>query len=164
VGITFNADEVFEMAEQIERNGAKFYRQAAGNCPDAETKKMLFDMAAMEDEHLKTFQLMRRELSGREKEMTTFDPDNEAAMYLQAVGDSRGWEGKISPALELTGDDSIKQVLRAAVDAEKNSVVFYVALKEMVPARAGKDKVDDIIREEVGHLRLLYDRLSNLKD
>ena len=27
--ITFNADEVFEMAEQIERNGAAFYRKAA---------------------------------------------------------------------------------------------------------------------------------------
>ena len=29
MGVTFNADEVFEMAEQIERNGAKFYRAAA---------------------------------------------------------------------------------------------------------------------------------------
>ena len=27
--ITFNPDEIFEMAEQIERNGAKFYRKAA---------------------------------------------------------------------------------------------------------------------------------------
>jgi len=27
--IPFNADEVFEMAEQIERNGARFYRAAA---------------------------------------------------------------------------------------------------------------------------------------
>ena len=26
MGIDFNADEVFEIAEQIERNGAKFYR------------------------------------------------------------------------------------------------------------------------------------------
>jgi len=25
----FNADEVFEMAEQIERNGVRFYREAA---------------------------------------------------------------------------------------------------------------------------------------
>ena len=30
----FNADEVFEMAEQIEKNGAKFYRNAAGKFPE----------------------------------------------------------------------------------------------------------------------------------
>ena len=29
MGIDFNADEVFEIAEQIERNGAKFYRNVA---------------------------------------------------------------------------------------------------------------------------------------
>ena len=31
--IPFSADEVFEMAEQIERNGAKFYRAAAKKLP-----------------------------------------------------------------------------------------------------------------------------------
>ena len=29
MGWDFNADEIFEMAEQIERNGAKYYRNAA---------------------------------------------------------------------------------------------------------------------------------------
>ena len=28
MGITFNADEIFAMAEEIERNGQKFYRKA----------------------------------------------------------------------------------------------------------------------------------------
>ena len=31
MGLDFNADEVFEIAEQIERNGAEFYRTAAEN-------------------------------------------------------------------------------------------------------------------------------------
>ena len=30
MSIVFNADEVFETAAQIERNGAAFYRKAAG--------------------------------------------------------------------------------------------------------------------------------------
>ena len=29
MSIVFNADEILEMAEQIERNGAKFYRRAS---------------------------------------------------------------------------------------------------------------------------------------
>ena len=28
-GFDFSADEIFEMAQQIERNGAQFYRKAA---------------------------------------------------------------------------------------------------------------------------------------
>ena len=34
----FNADEIFEIAEQIERNGAKFYRTAAESVADEDKK------------------------------------------------------------------------------------------------------------------------------
>ena len=44
MSITFNADEIFEMAEQIERNGATFYREAAGNTLDADVKEMLLSL------------------------------------------------------------------------------------------------------------------------
>ncbi|MHC4756037.1 MAG: ferritin family protein, partial [Planctomycetota bacterium] len=101
MGITFNADEIFEMAEEIERNGAKFYREAAGNSSSEETKKLFLDMAVMEDGHLKTFQLMRKQLTEAEKQATTFDPDNQAALYLQAMADSRGTEGKKSLTQKL---------------------------------------------------------------
>ena len=47
MSITFNANEIFEMAEEIERNGAKFYRKAAQNTSDNQTKQMLLDMADM---------------------------------------------------------------------------------------------------------------------
>jgi len=85
MGITFNADEIFEMAEEIERNGAKYYREAAEKATDKKTKQILLDMAAMEDEHLEIFVEMRKELSGREKEPMIFDPDNQAAKYLQVM-------------------------------------------------------------------------------
>ena len=37
MGFTFDIDEIFEIAEGIERNGAKFYRQAA-KCPNQERR------------------------------------------------------------------------------------------------------------------------------
>ena len=37
----FNADDVFEMAEQMERNGAKFYRTAADSTQDSGNKEFL---------------------------------------------------------------------------------------------------------------------------
>jgi len=38
----FTADDVFEMAEQLERNGAKFYRTAAENVSDPKSKDTCF--------------------------------------------------------------------------------------------------------------------------
>jgi len=45
MSITFNADEIFEIAEEIERNGAKFYRDAAQNAKNASIKELLLDLA-----------------------------------------------------------------------------------------------------------------------
>ncbi len=163
MGITFNANEIFEMAEEIERNGAKFYRRASANSPDEETKQMLLDMAVMEDEHLKTFQQMREELSGREKEAMVFDPDNLSVLYLQAMADARGYEGKITPAKELTGNETPKEIIEIALNSEKESVVFYFGLKGLVPVKAGRDKVEAVIIEELGHITTLLGRLKSLE-
>ena len=37
----FNVDEIYEMAEHIERNGAKFYRQAADIVATPQGKDLL---------------------------------------------------------------------------------------------------------------------------
>lgn len=163
MSITFNADEIFEMAEEIERNAAKFYRQTAEKTDDEKTRQMLLDLAAMENKHLHIFREMRENLSPEEKTGTAFDPDDEAAMYLQTMADSHGTEGKITMTQELTGKETIKELLKIAVNAEKNSVVFYVGLKSLVPAKGGEDKVEAIIREEMGHLAVLNRYLAATK-
>ena len=162
MSITFNADEIFEMAEQIERNGAKFYREAAANASDADVKAMLLDLAAMEDGHELTFSQMRKELSAAEKESNIFDPDNEVAQYLQTMADFHGTEGKVSPTEKLTGNESLREILEIALQAEKNSIAFYVGIKDMVSAKSGKDKVQAIIIEEMAHVSTIGGKLQTL--
>ncbi|MBN1124546.1 MAG: ferritin family protein [Sedimentisphaerales bacterium] len=164
MAITFNADEIFEMAEEIEHQGATFYRKAAEHAPDDATKKMFLTMAAMEDNHKIAFAAMRKDLSTSEKENNIFDPQGQAAMYLQAMADSHGTEGKKSPSEMLTGNESIEEVLEAAVRAEADSVAFYTGIKEMVPAKAGQDKIEVIIKEEIGHLADLKGKLVKLRN
>ena len=161
--ITFNADEIFEIAEEIERNAGKFYRKASGIASDKVTKKLLLDLAAMEDGHLKIFRDMRELLSDKEKEQVTFDPEDQAAQYLQTMADMHGSEGKISPTKELTGKETIKEIIEIALNAEKDSVVFYFGLRSFVPATGGRDKVEKIINEELGHINVLNQRLLKLK-
>jgi rubrerythrin len=158
MSISFNVDEIFEMAEQIEQNGAGFYREAARKTGDKTTQKMFMNLASMEDGHLKIFQDMRKQLDASDKEPTTFDPDDQAALYLQAMADSHGIEGKKDRQTKLTGSETIREILEIAVNAEKNSIVFYTALRDIVSA-AGRDMVDSIIAEELGHLAVLKTQL-----
>lgn len=152
----FTADDVFEMAEQLERNGNQFYREAAQNTDNPEYKKLLVGLADMEVQHEKTFVDLRSELSGNEKTATVFDPQNEAALYLRALADTKVFfEKKIDFS-------SMKGVLKAAIVAEKDSIVFYLGMKEMVPEKYGKDKLDKIIKEEMGHIKILSKELVAL--
>jgi rubrerythrin len=49
-----------------------------------------------------------------------------------------------------------------AIDAEKNSIVFYTGIKRAVPEALGKDILDQIITEEMKHIVMLADKLSTL--
>ena len=138
MAMPFNADEVFEMAEQIERNGAKFYRTAAEKFPDL--KSVLIDLASMEDEHLKTFAVMHAELAGRELETPVYDPDGEVQMYLRVMADGRVFDVRTDPAQQLAEKKTPEDVLKTAMRAERDSIAFYVGLKASVPQKAGKDK------------------------
>jgi rubrerythrin len=153
----FNADEVFEMAEQIERNGAKFYREAAQKISDPGEKKLLNELAEMEDEHEKTFSSLRKTISDKARKSTVFDPMDEVGAYLRALADTRVFFEKKLDSSSMTS------ILKDAISAEKDSIVFYLGMKEAVPADMGKDKIEAIIKEEMSHIRLLGKELAARK-
>jgi len=163
MGITFNAFEIFEMAEQIERNGVKFYRKAAEGNSDQEICQTLLDLADMEAEHEETFANMRKQISYKERELITFDPENEMALYLQAMASGHVFDLKKDPSQQLTGKETVEDILKMAIEAEKDSIVFYLGLKDFVPIKAGRDKVEEIIKEEQSHITLLSQKLAALK-
>ena len=51
MGLHYNLAEVFEIAEQIEKNGAAFYRRAADICESDMVQKFLLLLADQEEEH-----------------------------------------------------------------------------------------------------------------
>jgi len=153
----FNADDIFEIAVQLERNGAAFYRSAAGSVADEDIKAFLLEFAAMEDEHEKIFVNLRNELTAAEKTPTVFDPNNEAALYLKALADTRVFFKKEMDTSTVEG------IFKSAVTAEKDSIIFYLGMKDLVPEALGKGRMDAIIKEEMGHIKILSQKLATLK-
>ena len=163
MSIVFSADEIFAVAEQIERNGAEYYRKAADNFSDERIKKLLIGLAAMEDGHVEIFHRMRNELSDDERKVTTFDPEGQIDEYLKVMAGGYVFKINVDPSELVKPDSSLIEVLDTAIEMEKDSIVFYLGVKEMVPERLGKDKIDALIKEEMRHLALLSREKAQIK-
>ena len=163
MAIVFNADEVFEMAIRIENNGATFYRKAASLQSDTQNQKFLEGLAKMEDQHRKIFTEMRTILTEKEKVPKVFDPYDEVSQYLAAMADTMGGEGRPSVADALTGEETLEKILQTAVGLEKDSILFYLGIKDLIPHKSGQDRIDEIIKEERRHVVQLSNLLEKLK-
>ena len=150
----FSADEIFEMAKQIEINGASFYRKAAEKVEGEKEKKFLNGLAHMEDQHEKIFEQMQKEFNEQEKDSQMYDPEGEAVLYLKALADTKIFFKKEEPGKNM------KDILMSAIKAEQDSIIFYLGMKELVSGDKGKKRVDDIIKEEMSHIKLLSGKLT----
>lgn len=155
MAIKFNADEVLEMAVKIEQNGAAYYRKASELKKGTSETGFLENLAGMEDEHQKVFSNMRTELSDSEKRETAYDPYGEAQQYLQEMADTHGGEGDRRKYEELSENDPLLDIIDTAIGMEKQSVLFYTSLIDMVPQRLGREEIDRIIKEERSHIGTL---------
>ncbi len=162
MSMPFNAEEIFEMAEEIERNGAKFYRAAAKKFP--RIAQVFTELAEMEDRHLKTFAAMRADFDEAELESPVFDPDGQAQMYLKVMADGHVFDIKSDPVGLLAANKTPADVLKMAIGFEKDSIAFYAGLRESVPRYAGRDKIEAIIKEEFGHIATLSEKLRGLNE
>ena len=160
--IALNSIAVFEIAERIERNGAAFYRRAAEMFDAPGVSKILLDLAVWENKHEQVFARMRAQLSQRPAESGT--PGNEQALPEPQVMAGLAVFGiRSDPADSLYGNESEADILRMALQKEKDSIVFYHGLKDFVGDKAGKDQIDRIIKEEMRHVVTLDELLNERK-
>jgi len=164
MNISYNIDEVFEIAEQIERNGAAFYRKAAEIAGSDSIRELFNDLAEQEDEHLRTFAEMRKKLVPQEASVAVYDKDEIVAIYLQALAGSEVFNTSQKPEDLLSGNESASDVLHLAIRKERDSIIYYAAVRSLMDSDENKGKVEQIIREEQKHLEDLTARLEEFEE
>jgi rubrerythrin len=160
MSVTFDASDILEIAIEIEKNGEKFYKKAAGIVKDSRTKQFLIELADMEKEHEETFRQMMETLP--ESETKVLDPDNEASLYLQAMADGNVFDVKKDISNMLAGKETAEQIFKIAIQAEKDSIIYYIGLEDFLPDEEDKKRVDKIIEEERSHILALYQQLKEI--
>ena len=146
------AAEALKWALEIEKNGETFYKAVAGKSADPEVKALFEDLAAQERGHYRVFQKMLEEVKP-DPDLSRLDYD-EYQTYLQvALADALFAGPDKGLALAMEAQDR-ETALRAAMGFEKDTLLFFYDLREMV-SKAEREAISDIILEEKAHLRRL---------
>jgi rubrerythrin len=158
----FNADEIFAMGVQIEKNGVAFYSAAAGNTDDPDLKQLFQQLAEWEQTHIAIFEDLRLRLPATVKATDVYDPDNMVHLYLKAVADNNVFvRGLTLDPGTLVWTSPVK-VLTTALDFEKDSVVFFSSMKEVTMGRTGSAEVEKLVLEELKHIGYLTGEIRKL--
>ncbi len=151
------AIEVYETAIQIEKNGAAFYERAAKQVADEACQAILLKLAEMEYVHQETFETMR---AGLPTDGAWDDPEGEAAQYLQAFAAGQVFDITKDPSATFGESPSIGEVLTAAIGKERDSVMFFLGLRELAPEPSDRKAIEKIIDEEMRHITILHEQLE----
>ena len=143
------ADEILQMAQRLEEKGARYYRKAARL--HVAGRDLLNRIADQEDQHYQFFEEMRRSLAPAEKPEGG-DPYGELAQYLDAMVDNLKIQINQAPEEALTGREPLADIFRAAIQMEKDAVLFYSGLRDAAAPALGRKRLDDIIHEEMRHI------------
>jgi rubrerythrin len=143
----FSADEVFQMAERIEQEAARFFLSLAMSSSSPPVAKMLTDLAKMEQDHGKVFSAIREQLSRR----GGLPPAGASAAHAGVVRlmclDAEGYL-----TAQVTGAEPVEEIVRKAIEFEKTTIVFFLGMRQLLADEAERENIDAILLEELGHV------------
>ncbi|MDY7077677.1 MAG: ferritin family protein [Chloroflexota bacterium] len=148
----FTAAEALEMAMEIEKNGEIFYNEVAAKSADLEVKELFEYLAAQEQGHYRVFQQMLGDASPTPGPPAAEYDQYEA--YLQIALENALFAGPDKALMLAKQAQDRETALRAAMGFEKDTLLFFYDLREMVN-EPDRETISAVIREEKKHLRRL---------
>jgi len=151
VSIAFSGSELINIAIGIERRGITFYDIIAKSTDDEMARHVFQSLVNMEREHIRIFQDMLDEADKYQPPETSTE---EYADYLRALIDNAVFTDDMITSEMATRADSDIKAVELGISAEKESILFYYEMKDIMPQRT-LPMIDKIIAEEKSHLRQL---------
>jgi len=154
----YSTKELIDIAIGIEETGVYFYTKFKEKFKDESFKQIFQFLADEELRHRDVFSGMLKKLNDNEGLFT-----QEYYSYLKALGTTRVFANKddidkIAPSLHTPLD-----IIKIAMDAERDSIVWYSELKEIYRNDIkAKDILDQLINEERKHVLMLLDLKEKL--
>ncbi|MCL6635049.1 MAG: ferritin family protein [Peptococcaceae bacterium] len=152
-------DELIHFAMQIEERGFRFFQGMAAQAAEPELKKVLESLADEEEKHYHAFDRMLAE-------MKSYGPPeyymDEYEAYVWNLAKSHVLTGKADPGQYLEKVKSPLEAVDLALAVEKDTILFFVALKKIVFAE-GQKTLDLLIDQENLHIKKLLELKKKLQ-
>jgi rubrerythrin len=166
----FSADDVLRVAEKMERNAVKFYRKAAGICDDPKIGRVFVDLARWERQHARVFSDMRERLSEEVSWSDKARRNPDLARFILDVLEPSAVEPPLplvfgdhdNPPSELVDKSTKVDVLKAALQKEKDTITYFTRLQAIVPGHHNTEAIKAVIREEERHVKILMQSLEQV--
>ena len=151
MSIVFSVSELINIAIGIERRGITFYDIMARSTEDEMARQVFQNLTEMERQHIQIFQDMLDEADKYQPSETLTE---EYAGYLQALIDNAVFTDDMITSEMATQADSDIKAVELAIGAEKDSILFYYQMRDIMPQPA-LPMINRIIAEEKSHLQQL---------
>jgi rubrerythrin len=147
-----NLSEIIKSGIQIEKNGRDFYDHAS-KAVKAERVKQVFEFISGEEQsHLAVFEAILNNIGESAKPAVRYTQEYDA--YLQALTDENPFT-KPKQGYEIARTiRNDKHALELALVVEKDTLLFYHELKNLLPADSQTD-IDTLITNEQDHFNKL---------
>lgn len=162
--ISFNADEVFEMGMDVEKNGEAYYRKASEKLNDPDVKEVMNWLADEENSHYQTFKELRESLPAKSTTPTVPDPEDQESLYLDALVKSRLFNNQQEAERVAASATGEIDALKTALAFEKDTILFFMSMKDMTKENLGKDKIDWLIDEEHKHVVKISEEIKKASE
>jgi rubrerythrin len=138
----FNAADVVELALELEKSGEVYYRKVAQKAESPEVKALFKELAK----------------TTWDQPLMTPESWQDYMTYLQVTVQSAFFEGEDKALAAAEDVTSEQEAIRMAIGFEKETLLFFHDLRDMV-SEGDKATLGRIINEEKKHLRRLADML-----
>ena len=156
MGLLFSGSELVKIAIGIEKNGLAYYETLAESASNDAAVKIFRHLADQERMHVKVFGEMLSSVSDYTPQEGITEEYGE---YMKALTDSAVFKNEDAAREMARKAGNTIEAVNIGLRAEKDSILFYLEMHELVRP-SEREVVDRIIEEEKVHMR----ELTNIKN
>ena len=147
----FSVEDVINVMIELETRGNEHYLSLSKQTQIETLKKLFMNLANAEQKHKLRYENLKKEILNFEHE----DLSDDYEAYILSL-----LKQTIRFLNETRTQMNVDEGFRIAIQLEKDTILFLMELKSMIGQQFNAD-MEQIISEERGHLKLLYQYQSN---
>lgn len=147
----YSIDEIIEMAILIERSGYSFYENALKKKHlNVKLRELLSKLRDQEKEHELFFSEMHK---SENIQLVDYTPDQDIIDdYLRAIINYRIFSSPEAAIKKIEMVNDEEELLETAMDFEKDTLLFFQGIREVIKDSHAKEILEKIIKEEITHI------------